>query len=131
EGVQRLEVSVLGRREEARGQLLALLVGRVEAGSPLLYVTPRPGGELAGVLLARADDLGHLAVAVVEDVVEEERRPLLGGERLEQDQERQRQRVGLLRLSRRILLGGGQRLRPPLADAPLPPRSGRAHPIHP
>ena len=81
----------------------------------------RPERELAAVRLVLADDLGDLVEAVPEDVVEQEDRPLDRAQPLEQEQERHRQRVGLLRLRGRVggALVGQQRLGQPLADVRL------------
>ena len=75
----------------------------LEARPALVDVTPGPRRELAGVVLALAEDRGDLVVAVVEDVAEQERRALLGRQALEQHEEGERQRVGHLRPARRIV----------------------------
>jgi hypothetical protein len=67
------------------------------------------------------DDLPDLLEVVVEHVVEQENRPLDRCQPLEQDQERHRQRVGLLdevgRIARALV--GHERFREPLADIRL------------
>ena len=60
--LQPFQVALLGGREEARRELLTVLARGVEPGTPLVDVTAGPGGELAGVLLARADDVGDPVV---------------------------------------------------------------------
>ena len=73
------------------------------------------------------DDPADLLEVVVEDVVEEEDRPLDRGQPLEQDEERHRQRVGLLGVRGRVAgaLVGHERLRQPLADVRLAADAGR------
>ena len=91
-GQQRLEaveIAVASGLEEAVRELRALLLGRVEARALIGDLAPRARGELAGVADARADDLGHLVVAVVEHVVQQQRRALFGRQRFEDDEERQ------------------------------------------
>jgi hypothetical protein len=51
---------------------------------PLLHVAAGPCGQLAGVLLARADDLRDPVVGLVEHLVQQERGPLLRRQALEQ-----------------------------------------------
>ena len=122
-GEQRLEpgeIALLDGREEPGCQLVALFARRLEARPALLDVTPGAGGELAHVVLALTDDLGDLRVAVVEDVVKQQHRALLGREALEQHQHRQRERIGDLGLPRRIIDDvGDERLGQPLADVAL------------
>jgi len=80
-------------------RLLALLVRSLELDPPipaLLDVTPGPARQLAHVVLALADDLCDLPIAVVEHVVQQQRGSLLGRQALEHHQHRQRQRVGHL-----------------------------------
>src|SRR4051794_14320890 len=89
--LERLEIPVLHRREEARCEFVAPLLGRVEPRPPVIDLSPRPGGQLSRVVLTGPDDLGHPAVLVVEDVVQEEGGPLLRGERLEHHQEGERE----------------------------------------
>jgi hypothetical protein len=62
-------------------------------------VAAGPCGELAGVLLARADDLGDPVVGLVEHLAQEERGALLERQALEQDEEGERQRVRHLGLA--------------------------------
>src|SRR5918995_1246830 len=54
--LQPLEIALLGGREEAGRELLQLLARGLEPGALLLHVAACPCGQLAGVLLARADD---------------------------------------------------------------------------
>src|SRR5919106_2596577 len=69
QSLERLELAVLGGSEEAVGEPLSKLDRGLEPGPALLDVPAGAGGELAGVALARPDDLGDLVVAVVEDVM--------------------------------------------------------------
>ena len=106
----------------------ALLARGLEPRPALLDMPPRPRGELAGVRLGLADDLGDLVVAVVEDVVQQQHRALLGGQALEQ---RRGTPGRASRPSRRARAGSSpgspdERLRQPLADVALPPRARRA-----
>jgi len=78
---------LLGGREEAGRELLLLLARGLEPGAPLLDVPAGPRDELAGVLLARGDDLRDPIVGLVEHVVQQERGALLGRQALEQDEE--------------------------------------------
>ena len=83
--------------------------------------------ELAGVVLALADDLGDLGVAVVEHVVQQEHRALLRREALQEHEEGERERVGHLGLAGRIGRAvGHERLGQPLADVGLASHAGRA-----
>jgi hypothetical protein len=77
--LERFEVTPLGGGEEALRELLPLLTRCLEPGTVLADVPPGSGGELTSVVLTGADDLGDLGEGVVEDVVEQERRPLLRG----------------------------------------------------
>ena len=88
-----VEVALADRLEEAPGQRLALLPRGLEARPAGLDVTARADGELASVLARLADDLGDRVVAVVEDVVEEEDRPLDRAQGLQRDQQRHRDRL--------------------------------------
>src|SRR5215207_8989507 len=85
--LQPLEVAFLGGREEAARKLLPLLARGLEPGAPLLHLAARPCGELAGVLLARPDDLRDPVVGLVEHLAQQERGALLGRQALEQDEE--------------------------------------------
>jgi len=82
-----------------------------------------PHRELTAVLLRLVDDPGHLVVAVIEDVVEEEDGPLHRREPLEHEQERHRERVGFLGVPGNVLerAVGHERLRQPLAHVLLAP----------
>ena len=92
----------------------------MEAGPALLDVASGAGGELAHVVLALADDLRDLRIAVVEHVVKQQHGSLLGREALQQHQHRQRQRVGRLGVPGRIVVAvGDDRLWQPLADVAL------------
>ena len=116
--LERFEIALLGGREEAARQRLALLARRLEPGPPRVDVTARPRDELTGVLLARPDDLRDPVVGLVEHLTQEERGALLGRQALEQDEERERERVGHLRLHGRVAAGiRHQRLRRPRAVA--------------
>ena len=94
--LQRLEVAAARRRRRSgrRAPRGARSDPSKRGGAPRRGAAPAP--RAARVVLALADDLGDLAVAVVEDVVEEEHRALLGRQALEQDQEGDRERVGHL-----------------------------------
>jgi len=59
-------------------------------------VLPGAVGKLAAGLARLADDAGRLAVVIAENVMQQEHRPLDRRQPLEQQQERHRQRVGLL-----------------------------------
>ena len=65
------EIASLGGGEEPPCQLLALLAGALEARPALRDVASGPGGELAHVFVALADDRRDLPVGVVEHVVQE------------------------------------------------------------
>jgi hypothetical protein len=69
QSLERLELAVLGGGKEALGEPLSKLGRGLEPEPALLDVPAGAGGELAGVALARPDDLRDLVVAVVEDVV--------------------------------------------------------------
>jgi hypothetical protein len=80
--LERLQLSFLCRCEEAVGEGVALLGGRLEPWTALVDVSPRPGRQLAGVVLSLPDDLSNLALAIVEDLMQQEDRSLLGREAL-------------------------------------------------
>jgi hypothetical protein len=83
-------------------------------------ITVSPRHELAGVVLARDDDGGDLRVAVVEDLAQQERGPLLGRQALEQHRERQGQRVRHLGMVGRVAATVvDQRLGQPFAHVAL------------
>ena len=112
-----VRVAVLDRCEEAPRELVPLLARGLEARPPLLDVPPGAYRELAAVLFPLADDRRDLAVSVAEHLVQQEDGTLDRREALEQDEERDRERVGeldLLRRPRRRV--DEQRLRQPLAD---------------
>ena len=117
-----------GRGEEPARELVPLGLRRVEPRPVLGDEAPRPDGVLAAGRRRPADDPADLLEVVVEHVVEEEDRPLDRGQPLEQDEERHRQRVGLLGVRRRVAgaLVGHERLRQPLADVRLAPDARRA-----
>jgi hypothetical protein len=111
---------VLGGLKEPPCQFVALLARGLEAGPALLEVASGAGGELTDVVLALADDLRDLRVVVVEHVVKQQDRALLGREALEQHQHGQRQRVGRLSVPGRIIVAvGDDRLWQPLAHVRL------------
>ena len=125
--LQPLEIAVLGGREEARRERLALRARDLEPRALLVDVAARPCGELAGVLLARADDLRDPVVGLVEHLAQQERRALLGRQALEQHEEGERQRVRDLGLAGGIVVGArDERLRQPLAHVGLAPDPRRA-----
>ena len=100
--LERREVAVLGRGEEALGELVAMLPRGLEARPALVDVPSRADDELAAVVLALVDDRGDLVVAVVEHLAQQEHGALDGREALEQHEERHRERVGHLGVRRRI-----------------------------
>jgi len=73
--------------QESAGELIALGALGLELRPSLLDVAASPDGELAAVVLALTDDLGDLAIAVVEHLAQQEHGPLDRGEPLEQQQE--------------------------------------------
>ena len=102
QGLERREVAVAGGGEEA--------LGRARRAAPA--TASKRGRRSSTWRRARAASWRTLAslcrrssaislVAVVEDVVQQEHRPLLGRQALEQHEERQRQRVGRLGRARR------------------------------
>ena len=118
---------IVGTSEQNARELLPLLARGLEPGAALLDVAAGPRGELAGVLLARADDLRDPVVGLVEHLAQQERGALLGRQALEQDEEGERQRVGHLGLAGGIVVGARhERLRQPLADVGLAPDPRRA-----
>ena len=92
--LERLHVAVLDRGEELAREPLALLGRRLEPRLALLDAPPGADRELARRLLAAPDDAGDPLVVVVEDLPQQEDRALLRGEALEDDEERERERVG-------------------------------------
>ena len=102
--LQPREIAVLDGGEEAGGEFLALLTRGLEPRAPLRHMPASPGGELAGVLLAGADDLRDPVVGLVEHLAQQERGTLLGREGLEHDEEGERQRVGHLGLAGGIVV---------------------------
>jgi hypothetical protein len=113
-------------------ELVTLLARGLEARPPFLHVPARPHRELAHVVLTLPDDLRDLVVRVVEHLPQEKDGALLGREALEQDEEGKGQRVGHLRLPRRILRRvGDERLGQPLAHVALAPRPRRAQLVDP
>jgi len=129
---ERIDVPLGDRVEEPRGQAFALLPRRFEAGLPVVDVTACTSRELPTVVRPLADDLGDLVEAVAEDVVEQEDRALDRVELLEQDEERERERVRLLGVAGRVaprVVVGEERLREPLAHVDLAARLRRAQVI--
>ena len=109
------------------GELLAPLPRGLEARPVGLDVPARPHRELARVGLGLADDRGDLAVAVVEHVAQQEHGALVGRQPLEQGDEGERERIGELRLLRRVgARVGDERLGQPLARVVLAPDPRRA-----
>ncbi len=120
--LQPFEIALLGGREEAGREHLPLLARGLEPGAPLLHLAAGACGELAGVLLARPDDLRDPVVGLVEHVAQQVRGALLGRQALEQDEEGERQRVRHLGLAGGIVVGARhERLRQPLAHVGLAP----------
>jgi hypothetical protein len=64
--LKRFEIALLGGREEAGRKLLLLLPRGLEPWAPLFHVPARPRDELAGVRLARGDDLRDPVIALIE-----------------------------------------------------------------
>ena len=96
----------------------------VEARPRLAHPESRPMGALPAGILADAQYRRGLAVAVLEDVVQEKGGPLFGAKPLQEQQERQPQalvsfmgKVGLIGLGR-------ERLRQPRPDVLRPLRLG-------
>ncbi len=85
--LERLEIALLGGGEEAVRELLVLLAGGVEPGASFVDMAACTRDELAGVRLARADDLRDPVVGLVEYLAQQERGALLGRQTLEQDEE--------------------------------------------
>jgi hypothetical protein len=79
--LQSLEVTLLGGREEVGRELLSLLARGIEPGAPLVHVAAGACGELAGVLLAGADDLGDPVIGFVEHLAQQERGARCSGDR--------------------------------------------------
>jgi len=126
-------VAAPDRGKEPGRQLVALAGGDVEPRPLGLDVLAGPARQLAAGTRAPADDAGCLVVAVAEDVVQQEHRPLQRRQPLEQQQERHRQRVGLLGVRSGIGVWLAelepvcqQRLRQPVADVGLATRPGGA-----
>jgi hypothetical protein len=111
-------------------QLVAPGGGGLEAGAPGVDVAAGADRDLAAGGLRAVDDRGDLGEREVEHLVQQEDRPLDGGERLEHDEEGRRERVGPLgvggRVGRRV---GEQGLGQPIADVGLAAHAGRAQVI--
>ena len=124
-GEQRLELldlAVAGGGDEAPRQLVTELGRGFVARPPLLHVTAGSCGQLSDVVLALPDDLCDAVVLVVEHLAQEEGGALLGREALENDEKREGERVGELRLPGGVTLpGGDERLGEPLAGVGLAP----------
>ena len=128
-----LEVTGLGGGEEGGEQVVAL--GAADDGSPLLGdVLARPARQLARVGLAHLKNFGDPLERIVERFVEYVRCALRGREPLQEQQHRERERLGVLGPERRV---GGRvdGLRQPGSDIDLPssPRGaegGEAEPGH-
>jgi hypothetical protein len=109
--------------------LVSLLARGREPRALLVHVAAGARRELAGVLLARADDLGDPLVGLVEHLAQQERGALLGRQALQQDEEGERQRVGQLGAAGGVVVGVGvryERLGKPLAHVGLAPDTRRA-----
>jgi hypothetical protein len=102
---QRIDVTVLEGREEARGEPLLFLPRGFEPRLLLIDPAARSRGELTAVLLALTNRDRDLVVAVGEDVMEQEDRALDRRQPFEQYEEGERERVCLLRVVRRVELG--------------------------
>ena len=102
--LQPFEIALLDGREESGRELLPLIARGLEPGAPLVHVAAGPCGELAGVLLARPDDLRDPVVGLVEHLAQQVRGALLGRQALEQDEEGERQRVRHLGLAGGIVV---------------------------
>ena len=90
------EVSGGAGQKEAIGHLPAVLEVSVEALTTQLDALPSPRGQLAGRRLGPIQGTCHLPEGVSEDVMEEVGSPLQRSQLLEEDEEGQRERVGLL-----------------------------------
>ncbi len=93
------EITITRRREEAVDEVAVVAAGCREPHAPFGHVLAGPSGELPGVGFGRADHLGDVRVLVVEDVVQQQRGPLLGREGLERDEQRERQGIRRFGLS--------------------------------
>ncbi len=129
---QAIHIAVAHRLEELGCQLVPALDFDVEARPVGLDVLPGPVCELAAGCLAAPDDVCDFVVAVAENVVQQEDGPFQRSKPLEQQQERHRERIRLLRMVgwvdhrlSQLARSGQQRLRQPLADVCLAPRPGR------
>ena len=83
----RSHVAVRRRRRRNAPASSSRCLPSLEARAPLATSRRRARPRAGGVVLALADDLGDLGVAVVEDVVQQEDGALLGRQALEQDEE--------------------------------------------
>jgi hypothetical protein len=106
----------------------------IEARSSGLQALPGTVHQLPAVGLAVADQLGDLAVVVVEGLLQQEGGAFLGAELFEQGQEGDRdvvgQRMQLGRAGRRVRLQGDrQRFGQPWADVVDALALGRAQPV--
>ena len=111
------QVAVLGRGEEPLCELVALLARCLEPRPALLDVPSSPGRELTDVVLVLADDRRDVRIPVVEHVMQQQHRTLLGRQALQQHQHAQRQRIRDLRVLRGVIAAvGDDRLRQPFAD---------------
>jgi hypothetical protein len=119
-GQQRLqpgEVALVDRREETLREPIGLLARGLEPRPALVDLAPSAADQLPRRRLALADDLGDAVVGVVEDLAQQERRPLLGRQALEQDEEPDRERVGELGMGGGVVVAvGDQRRGQPLVD---------------
>jgi hypothetical protein len=116
-GDQTLDVALARRGEEAGGERAALLGVGVEA-RPLLADAPAGAAEdLAAVLLGPAQHLADLGEGVVERVAQHEHGALVGRQALEQDEEREGDRLLVLDPPHRVVLH--ERLRQPRARVGL------------
>ena len=79
-----------------------MLARGLEPRPALVHVPSRADIELTAVVLGSVDDPGDLVVAVVEHLAEQEHGALDRRQALQQDEERRRERVGRLRVRRRI-----------------------------
>ncbi len=134
EGGQQAGQVALGRGgEEAFGEGAALRRVNVVAGPPLLDVLAGASGELAHRGLAALQHGGDLRVGVAERLPEHEHRPLQRGQRLQDDEDGQRDRVGedgpLGGVRHGVPEVGGVRLGQPRPDVGLAARLDLAQPV--
>jgi hypothetical protein len=125
---QALEVAGLrGAQERGDDAPLGVGVAPPVAVAPLPHTPSGPAGELAGRLGRALQDRADLLERDGEHVVQHERHPLGGRQRVEDDEQRAPDRVGDGRLVGRARASRHGVVR--LLDGVLPPRSAGAQPV--